>query len=255
MQARRLGTLLLVFGFFAAFAASAIVIRHDRPDAAYRELAVAYPFCSLNLGGWGGGCTLIDPHWVITAAHAAGRVEAGGRIEVGGKSVEVAEVVVHPDFNTKNYRNDLALLRLAEPVFEPSPVALYKGRDEVGKRVVFVGRGYFGTGESGAETGDKVLRAAENKVESVTEHWLRFIFDAPPEALELEGISGPGDSGGPAFLETKGGLVLMGVSSWQDNSAQGTEGVYGVKEYYVRVSSYAEWIEETTRSTSRAAGS
>jgi hypothetical protein len=246
MSARRLRAhvLLLPLGLLTA-AAGAIVIRHDRPDAAYRELAAAYPFCSLNLGGWGGGCTLIDAHWVVTAAHAAGRLEEGARIEVGGESVRVAAVIVHPNFDDKSYRNDLALLRLAEPVRDQTPVALYKGRDEVGRRVIFVGRGYFGTGESGPDTADKVLRAAENRIEDAGEHWLRFVFDAPPDALEREGISGPADSGGPAFLETEDGLALVGVSSWQDNREQGTEGAYGVKEYYARVSSYVSWIEET----------
>jgi hypothetical protein len=188
---------------------------------------------------------LIDPHWVVTAAHAVGRLEEGARIDVGGETVPVAAVIVHPDFDEESYRNDLALLHLAEPVRGEAPVALYKGRDEVGRRVIFVGRGYFGTGESGPDTADRVPRAAENTIEDATEHWLRFVFDAPPDALELEGISGPGDSGGPAFLETEDGLALVGVSSWQDNREQGTEGVYGVKEYYARMSSYVRWIEET----------
>lgn len=61
----------------------------------------------------------------------------------------------------------------------------------------------------------------------------------------LEGISGPGDSGGPAFLEIDGVIFLAGVSSWQDNRAQGgRQGVYGVLEYYARVSSYVGWIDE-----------
>lgn len=247
MPKRRLKVLSLVstVAFLSAFAGSAIVIRHDRPDAAYRELAADYPFCSLNLGGWGGGCTLIAPRWVVTAAHAVEHLDPAGQIEVGGQSVEVAEVFVHPDFDTRSYRGDLALLRLVGPVRGQKPVALYDGRDEAGGRAVVIGRGHSGTGKTGANTPDKTLRAAENRVEFVSDHWLRFVFDPPPGALELEGISGPGDSGGPAFLETEGGLMLAGVSSWQDNTQQGVEGVYGVKEYYVRVSSYITWIKVT----------
>ena len=55
----------------------------------------------------------------------------------------------------------------------------------------------------------------------------------------------PGDSGGPALLEKDGTLLIAGISSGQDNRAQGKEGVYGVLEYYTRVSAYAQWIDET----------
>lgn len=96
-------------------------------------------------------------------------------------------------------------------------------------------------------------RAAENRVEAVTDHWLKFRFDAPPSGLELEGIRGPGDSGGPAFEKSAEALVLVGVSSWQDNTAQGAEGLYGVEEHDVRVSSYVDWIDETVKRASEPA--
>ena len=40
--------------------------------------------------------------------------------------------------------------------------------------------------------------------------------------------------------------MLVGVSSGQSTRATGgREGRYGVTEYYVRVSSYLDWIEQT----------
>lgn len=229
-----------------ASALKAIVIRHDKPDDAYRELARSYPFCSLNLGGWGGGCTLIRPDWVVTAAHAVEHLPAENhRIEVGGEALGVSAVIRHPEFDAKSYRHDIALVRLAGPVKGQPPVDLYAGRDEAGQRVIFVGRGYSGTGESGPKVRDRVVRAAENRIEAVTDHWLQLVFDRPPAGLALEGISGPGDSGGPAFVTAGGKLQLIGISSWQDNREQGGEGLYGVKENYTRVSSYIPWIDAT----------
>ena len=72
--------------------------------------------------------------------------------------------------------------------------------------------------------------------------------DAPfgsPTGLDLEGISGPGDSGGPGFLEVDGVVHLAGVSSGQSTRATGGRAsVYGVTEYFTRVSFYANWLAE-----------
>jgi hypothetical protein len=129
-----------------------------------------------------------------------------------------------------------------------TPVPIYDGRAESsGDTVTFVGQGFSGDGMTGPGTRDGVRRAATNRIESVREKWLTFLFDAPPAGTELEGISGPGDSGGPAFLTVDGKFFVAGVSSGQDSrAAGGKEGVYGVTEYYVRVSSYAEWIRSYT---------
>jgi secreted trypsin-like serine protease len=76
----------------------------------------------------------------------------------------------------------------------------------------------------------------------VVERLLVFRFDAPPGGTDLEGISGPGDSGGPALIERDGRWQVIGVSSGQDANATSREGVYGVTEYYTRVSSYLSWL-------------
>ncbi|WP_226770090.1 trypsin-like serine protease [Shewanella xiamenensis] len=65
-------------------------------------------------------------------------------------------------------------------------------------------------------------------------------------ALPLEGISGPGDSGGPAYLVSTDSVCLIGVSTWQNaESTNWEEGKYGVIEHYSRISYFRDWIEKT----------
>jgi len=79
------------------------------------------------------------------------------------------------------------------------------------------------------------------------DNWITFKFDAPPESTDLEGISGPGDSGGPALLEVDGKAYVIGVSSANDDA--GAEGPcrYNSTEYYARVSPTVEWIRATIK--------
>jgi secreted trypsin-like serine protease len=86
-------------------------------------------------------------------------------------------------------------------------------------------------------------------VDEATDYWLKLRFDAPGDlrTTVLEGVSGPGDSGGPAFCGEGAGVLLAGVSSGQSSrAAGGLPGRYGVVEYYVRVSRYIDWIEGVT---------
>ena len=73
-----------------------------------------------------------------------------------------------------------------------------------------------------------------------------YLFDAPgsKRALPLEGAAGPGDSGGPAFISEQGRTCVIGVGSGQDHRGR-SEGQYGVKEFYTRVSRFVPWIEQT----------
>jgi hypothetical protein len=86
---------------------------------------------------------------------------------------------------------------------------------------------------------------AQNRIGSAQGGWLFWRFDEPASgrALQLEGISGPGDSGGPALVVTRRGLRIIGVGSSQQTGG-GPEGKYGVLEGYVRVSQFIPWIRQ-----------
>ncbi len=71
---------------------------------------------------------------------------------------------------------------------------------------------------------------------------IEFTFDKAPNALPLEGVSGNGDSGGPAFEMINGRYYLLGISSRADSWFK-KMGEYGVNEVYTRVSYHADWID------------
>ncbi len=236
--------------------ASAIVVRDDIPDAAYLARESDYPsvFALYRTKAGHNECvaTLITSRFAITAAHCAKEKSLlgatapdgpGFAVTIGGRPARIDAVRHHPGTGSGR-APDIALLHLAEPVTHVAPMPLYRGEDEVGQVIVMPGWGGTGNGKAGLGTEDGLFRVAENRVDQAEDRRLSWRFDAPghPRALTLEGISGPGDSGGPALIRTPGGWRIAGVSSSQD-TMDGPEGLYGVEEYFVRISSFVEWIE------------
>ena len=116
----------------------------------------------------------------------------------------------------------------------------------------------------GASIGERVVigegtvvePGATVRVDGAQGNVLTWHFRAPgdPRTTPLEGISGPGDSGGPAFIRIGGRICIAGVSSaqrrdvvpGQENMHRG-QGRYGVEEVYMRISQFRPWIEAAIR--------
>lgn len=252
-----------------SFSASAVVIRDDVEDARYRVPDAEMPaLADLPMEGQG---VLIDPRWVLTAAHAV-TWQSGGVNEVTINHVprHVERLVLYPGYRKLpqslvdtalktgdatqiiaflSTSNDIALLKLSEPVTDVAPVALYRKDDEQGKIVKIVGKGATGTGSRGQDANGAhrtALRRAFNRITGVQGRWLCYQFHKPPSALPLEGISGDGDSGGPVLIQVKGQWEVAGLVSWKrgkDNAILLHPGFYGQTNYNVRVSHYAPWID------------
>lgn len=227
--------------------AEAIVIRHDRDDQKYLDLGDQYSDSVAYLGGNRCASTLIDDYWVLTAAHCVKNAELAILTVLHKDNVyRVGKVLIHPEY--KNGKHDIALIQLTEPVANGKPVKLYMQENETGKSVVFVGRGEFGDGQLGVTGSDGKQRGATNTIIGTSEHWIEFKFNQAEEATEIEGISGGGDSGGPAFITVDSQLYVAGVSSHQDHGEHKV-GSYGVTEYYTRVSRYSDWVNEVIANT------
>ena len=226
------------------------LIRPDRDDAEYLELATRYP-SSVLLNAPDGEGVLIAPRWVLTAAHmgrALQEMKPLPKLTFGSSSHEIQTIFVHPDWK-KGGHSDIALLYLKSPVRGIEPTRLYRQGDEGGKGVVIVGSGYTGKiGEKPLpkERWDRKRRAAINTVDRVEPRTLGVRIKPPDEASDLQGAAAPGDSGGPAFMETPEGLFVAGIGyATDDANADGIVGNVGDWELYVRISAYVEWIEAT----------
>jgi len=269
--------LLLVALLAISFTASAVVIRSDVKDAKYRVPASAFP-ALVDMPGEGHGA-LIAPQWVVTAAHAAPMQGMEGEVSIGGVAHKVKRVITYPgykklpeelikealasgDFSKAHAflasSNDIALIELASPVTDVTPVPLYRGNKEVGMTVQLVGKGATGNGTEGQDPHSShrtVLRRAFNVIVGADASYVWYRFDPPSSALPLEGITGSGDSGGPLLIGDGSSKQLVGLASWSkypsghpflSKYAAGRpfqEGLYGEIVYGVRISNYIQWIE------------
>tara|TARA_R110002096_G_scaffold116719_3_gene252903 strand:+ start:5262 stop:6452 length:1191 start_codon:yes stop_codon:yes gene_type:complete len=250
-----LSVIFLAYGFISIIN-NPIIIRHDVPEKAYIEFARELPvtdaivmYNSTDLAG-----TLISDQWVLSAAHVAETIKDGHKLIINGDSVGIEKIIIHPEWESNN-RPDIALIKLKRKIENVKPIPLYTLKDEIDKEVIVAGIGDFGTGKTGVEGKPGIMRAATNLVDGVSSdgQYLFWLFDSPDNerVTDLEGISGPGDSSGPALIVKNNTYYIAGVSSAQSTRAtNGVEGMYGVTEYFTRVSQYVNWIQENIQKNS-----
>ncbi len=266
--------------------ANAIIFRHDIPAEQFVAKESDFPaLFAVYDDGKIKDCvaTLISPSWALTAAHCTAYLDKSRLSEephvvnIAGSTHQIVKLFYPEQFGgyrmvrdsqgrvkdiiaskNINYQYDIALLKLSKPINNIAPIPLYSGYEESGKEVIFLGWGDYSTGELGVDSdnpnNDRQLRLVTNQVDSVNETQLFFDFDDPTtadsDARPLEGISGPGDSGGPALLKTTNGYSVIGISSRGAYSATlsaqpKNTGKYSWLEYYTRVSSFTKWLSST----------
>lgn len=253
-----IGLLLVIltsFGYTSKSKNDPILTRHDKDETEFFKLAERFEkyICHLNLPDC--EATVIKDQWALTAAHCAvtivNKFKSGKKhfVIINNVEIEVDKVIMHPSWTAGQNadENDIALIHLKTKPIGALQAKLYTDTDEVDKLIYMVGKGDIGNGLIGVNGNDGKQRGATNRVETATENWLTWTFDHPNTKTkyltEHEGISGPGDSGGPAFILKNDIVYLAGISSGQDQKG-GDEGLYGVEEYYTRVSQYIKWIHE-----------
>lgn len=229
--------------------AEAIIRRHDVPDEDYLIDEALYPALTDLLEP--GDCmgTLIHPQFVITATHCARHIKVTKGHELSFNSVGylVEEVF---EFSANFNQEDISLVKLEERVLDVDPMEIYRQSDEVDQVMVLVGRGDTATGLEGqlqAQT-DLQLRRAHNTVKRANANYLELYFESPDDAgvLDLEGACGDGDSGAPGFIEgTDGVSRVAGLCSWSDAPKLKDIGKYGSYDYYTRVSTFEDWVDQT----------
>ncbi|KAM3613615.1 uncharacterized protein V6R79_002395 [Siganus canaliculatus] len=228
----------------------------------------------LSIDGKRAGGMVIGDRWILTAAHVVKFAsytasEEAVRVYLGLTTVNALQespvsavsVHVHPQYNNpngKNYNNDIALIKLKDPItFTQSvmPICLPEDDDLYTTGTLGMVSG-FGLTESpeGRRIITNDLKYVELPVvqQQACDASFTLAKRTKPLVPDLSdnmfcaGIpeggkdSCQGDSGGPYAVEANGRFWAAGVVSWGIDC--GKPGMYGV---YTRVSNYVAWINST----------
>ncbi len=242
---------------------SAIIIRHDKGYGSYLVRESQFPavfFLERQANRKVCVATLIHFQWAITAAHCTEQTSlseslakrSSFEVTVANRERIIDSMVIHPQYSPGNVAEvDLALLHFNSPIDYPPAISLNNTGDELHSAVTLLGWGFFGLGTTGRQYDDGQFRKARNRIEAAGRR-LRIRFDDPrnPDsaAMELEGMPGLGDSGGPALLDSAEGWVLAGVAVGElegEGFSEETQGAYGSIAIYERISRHQDWIQRT----------
>jgi hypothetical protein len=244
---------------------------------------------SLQFGGTGvSSGIVISPYHILTAAHSFdsdydGENDHGRNVTVNfnldgdlSQVIEppfIREVDLHPDFtgfNQPSVLDDLAIISMHWPLDDDVPMYdVFRGEPSPADRVELVGYGRSGDGKWGYSlpSSPTVKRRGSNTIDA----WLiddegtgirqgyEYDFDGPDGngpmggsslGNEIETIHGPGDSGGPAFIDVAGELQVYGVNTYVREGA-GDFGTIGGGQL---VTGYVSWIDSFLAQTSHIDG-
>ncbi|SPP87065.1 uncharacterized protein LOC117588921 isoform X2 [Drosophila guanche] len=217
------------------------------------------------------GGTLIDAQHIISAAHCIKSQNGFDlRVRLGEWDVnhdveffpyierDVVSVHIHPEYYAGTLDNDLAILKLDQPVDftknpHISPACLPdKYSDFTGARCWTTGWGKDAFGEHGKY--QNILKEVDVPILShhqceaqLRNTRLGYSYKLNPGFVCAGGEEGKdackGDGGGPLVCERNGVWNVVGVVSWGIGCGQ-----VNVPGVYVKVSSYLPWIQQITQS-------
>ncbi|KAF2881831.1 hypothetical protein ILUMI_24332 [Ignelater luminosus] len=196
---------------------------------------------SHNCGG-----SIIDTTTILTAAHCIVgtypsdiTVVCGShKLSTGGVRYEVSKIIPHEDYDNFFKINDIALLKLKNPIEytnEIQPVNLETEDVGEGEDVLLTGWGSTSYPGSAPDNLQKLLLNTITVEDCRARHGWPIVVSTQICTLTKQGEGAcHGDSGGP-LVSTKRN-TQVGIVNWGQPCAR------GYPDVFARVSSYTEWI-------------
>jgi trypsin len=209
------------------------------------------------------GGTIINENWILTAAHCA-TISTGNVVPISqmsikagannptssldGKRYYVSNVIVHEGYNSQTLENDIALLKLTEPInfTNAVPIKLISSDDSIsGATDPGVLSWLTGWGLTNVNPNTYPTRLQKVQLPIISTVQAGTVWPNIPKSDIMAGyLNGNkdacmGDSGGPLVVPVLGEYKLAGIVSWGSTKCD----TYGA---YTRVSSFEKWIETNT---------
>ncbi len=209
------------------------------------------------------GGSIIAGNWIVTAAHCTEN-EDGSPIPVSemfikagatnpynvheGERYQVSQVILHEDYNSRTLANDIALLKLKDPVVVPNarPIKLVTA-DDAREGATDPGVISWVTGWGLTDISPEVLPYTLQKVQLpiVSRLQASTVWRSIPDNFIMAGYRDAardacnGDSGGPMVVPVSGEYRLAGITSWGSEDCD----TYSA---YTEISAFEEWIRTKT---------